>query len=148
MTEPNLTGHYNINSYWGPRGETAEAVAGRTIKMIKTLTEIDPVFSPWWYYGAEAVAIPFELARSRLPALIAENTDENWGPSEGYRVSGGNSLGNNSRIICMRTRAGNCMPPVGYSNSIQIETVWPFHYPTDASIVTYDIFRAAMVAHR
>jgi hypothetical protein len=38
------------------------------------------------------------------------------------------------------------MPPVGYSNSVQLQTADQFAEATDASIVTYDLFRSAMLA--
>lgn len=47
MTTSDTTGQYNISSYWGPRGETPEDIAGRYIWMIEALARIDPVFTPW-----------------------------------------------------------------------------------------------------
>ncbi len=45
-----------------------------------------------------------------------------------------------------RYRAGSSLPRIGYSNSVNLETVPSDIHPTDASIVTYDLFRSAMLA--
>jgi len=110
------------------------------------LAGIDPVFTPWWYWGIEGTGIPFDQARVKLPALIAKNVGKQWGPRDGYPFFGGNGEEFNPRSIDLRGHAGNSLPPIGYGNSVNLETVPPDIHPTDASIVTYDLFRSAMLA--
>ena len=145
MTTSHDTRQFNINSYWGPREETLEAIANRYIRMVEALARIDPVFTPWFFVG-DGKVIPFDQARVRLPALLAKCVGRDWGPAEGYRLGGANAKRRNPRIFELRGEAGNSMPPVGYSNSVQLQTADQFAEPTDASIVTYDLFRSAMLA--
>ncbi len=146
MTTSHDTRQYEINSYWGPRRETAEAIADRYIRMVEALMRIDPVFTPWIFIGARPTVVPFDQARTELPQLLAKGLGEHWGPAEGYRFGGTNSMGFNRRSIGLMGEAGNSMPPVGYNNSITLMTVPHNYLPTDASIVTYDLFRSAMLA--
>lgn len=147
MTPPNDTGTFYIQSFWGPRGETPEAIANRYIRMVEALVRIDPVFTPWLYWGVEATALPFDQARAKLPALIAENVDEDWGPRDGYRFGGGNGVKFGSRSLCLSGQAGNSLTPIGISNnSVELETISHPDYRTDASFVTYELFRSAMLA--
>ena len=145
MTTSQHTGQYNIQSYWGPRGETPEVIAARYIKMVESFEKIDPVFTPWFFLGAKDL-MPFDQARAKLPALMAKGTDDEWGPAEGYRVGGTNSRKFHPRSLDLSGQAGSRMPPIGYGNSIHLETVSPRDHPTDATIVTYDIFQGAMMA--
>jgi len=145
MTTSHDTRQYEINSYWGPRRETAEAIADRYTRMVEALARIDPVFTPWFFVG-DGKVIPFDQARARLPAILAKCVGRDWGPAEGYRLGGGNAKMRNPRIFQLRGQAGNSMPPVGYSNSVQLHTADQFAETTDASIVTYDLFRSAMLA--
>ena len=146
MTTSHKTGRFNIQSYWGPRGETPEAIANRYIRMVEALARIDPVFTPWWYGDIDGKTIPFDQARIRLPALIAENTGEEWGPRDGYSFFGGNALDFNPRCLSLGGRAGNSLCPIGFVNSVDLETVPRHDGVVDASIVTYDLFRSAMLA--
>ncbi len=92
MTTLHHTRQYRIKSYWGPRGETLEAIANRYTRTVDALVRIYPVFIPWWYGGIEGTTIPFDQARARLPALIAENIGEEWGPRDGYPFFWANAL--------------------------------------------------------
>jgi hypothetical protein len=146
MTTSHDTGKYKIKAFWGPRGETPEAIADRYIWMIEALLRADPVFTPWFFNDAKKV-VPFDQVRATLPALIAKYVERDWMPEEGYRFGGMNSRKSNPRSIGIRGRAGNRLPEIGYSyNTVDLETVSSNICPTDASIVTYDLFRAAMVA--
>ena len=146
MTTLHETGKFNINSFWGPREETPEAIANRYVRMVEALVRIDPVFTPWFFVGARKT-LPFDQARARLPALIAEYVGKDWVPAQGHRFAGKNSRKFTPRSIDISGRAGNRLPEIGYSyNTVDLETVPSYISPTDASIVTYDLFRAAMVA--
>jgi hypothetical protein len=114
--------------------------------MIEALMRIDPVFTPWLYVGARPTVAPFDQARTKLPALLAKGLPKDWGPAEGYQFAGTNSKKFSPRSISLMGGAGNSMPPVGYNNSILLRTVSSNIFPTDASIVTYDLFRSAMLA--
>ena len=146
MTTSQDTRQFNINSYWGPREETLEAIADRYIRTVEALMRIDPVFTPWIFIGARPTVAPFDQARTKLPELLAKGLAKDWGPAEGYQFGGTNSIGFNRRSISLRCRAGNSMPPRGYNNSVTLTTVPHNYFPTDASIVTYDLFRSAMLA--
>jgi hypothetical protein len=145
MTMSHETRQYNIDSFWRPREEAPEAVADRYIRMVEALTLIDPVFTPWWYLGRKK--IPFDQVRAELPTLIAKDVWRQWGPAEGYRFVGSNWPKNTPRSLLLMGNAGNTMAPVGYgNNNVHLHTVSPDICPTDASIVTYDLFRSAMLA--
>ena len=77
MTTSHDTRQFNINSYWGPREETLEAIANRYIRMVEALARIDPVFTPWFFVGGGKVT-PFEQARTKLPAILAKCVVRNW----------------------------------------------------------------------
>lgn len=147
MTTSQHTGQYKIRSYWGPRGETPEVIAARYIKMVESFERIDPVFTPWFFLGADDL-MPFDRARAKLPALIAKGIDDETGPRDGFDFAGLNARRRNPRILRLSGRAGNSLPPrsFAYGNSIQLETVTSHELPTDATIVTYDIFQGAMLA--
>jgi hypothetical protein len=113
--------------------------------MVEALTLIDPVFTPWWYLGRKKT--PFDQVRAELPTLIAKNIWREWGPAEGYQFAGSNWPKNTPRSLLLMGDAGNTMPVVGYgNNNVHLHTVSPNICPTDASIVTYDLFRATMLA--
>ena len=60
---------------------------------------------------------------------------------------GATALKDHPRVIGLRGQAGNSLIPVGLSNnSVDLETAPHGVSPTDAAIVTYDLFRAAMLA--
>ena len=145
MTTSHETRQYKINSFWRPREEAPEAIANRYIRTVEALALIDPVFTPWWYVGRKTIS--FDQARAELPSLIAKDVGKEWGPVDGYWFGGENSRKPNPRSIDLTGTAGNTLPPVGYGNNeVHLETVTPRICPTDASIVTYDIFRSAMLA--
>ncbi len=52
----------------------------------------------------------------------------------------------NPRCLSLSGHAGNSLAPIRYGNSINLETVSHHIQPTDAAIVTYDLFRSAMLA--
>jgi hypothetical protein len=146
MTMPHHIRQYEIMAFWGPREEAPEAIADRYIWMVETLARIDPVFTPWFFVGIRKT-LPFDQARAKLPALIAEYVGRDWVPAQGHRFAGKNSRKFTPRSIGIMGRAGNRLPEIGYSyNTVNLETAPSYICPTDASIVTYDLFRAAMVA--
>jgi len=137
---------FYISSDWGPRRETPEAVANRYGRMVEALARIDPLFTPWWYWGVDAKGIPFEQARARLPAFIAKDVDAYPGRRDGYWVGGGNALGFSPPCVIISGLVGNSRPPTGLVNGVLLETMSPRVDPTDTSMVTYDVFRSAMLA--
>lgn len=139
---------YISNSFWGPRYETPEALAERFNELIDHLSAIDPVFGNWIWSGRQPEPIAFEAIRNRLAERIAAAVArDDYGepdPHLGYGFSVLSSLETTPRSVNLRVFGGSWAKGSFYSNVATIETGW--RVEPDAAIVTYRIFRAALLA--
>src|SRR4051812_41216270 len=89
MKEP-----YNVNSYWGPRRETAEECARRLKALVDTLARRDPAFEKWFRLGRsrkEALSRPLSLALPDLEHWVRRNKDKVF-EDLGFRMGAWNGL--------------------------------------------------------
>ncbi|HVJ52169.1 MAG TPA: Imm52 family immunity protein [Aliidongia sp.] len=144
-------GQYTINSCWVPRSETEDSLSFRCLKMARSLSSVNSVFGPW-HFLSEACQVPqpLEQIREQLPNLIShspvDRTDEGkpFIPY-GYIFHIGNSDETNPRAVTVNMFVGATATP-GYVNHVSLHTADPYNEFTDSDIVTYDIFRGAMLA--
>jgi hypothetical protein len=145
--EMNLS-QYIINAFWGPRRETPEELAITFDRLIDRLARIDPVFGNWIWWRRQPKPIAFASIRSRLAEKIAlavtRGDDGEPEPVYGYGFGTINSLLTTARSIGLRIRGGSWAKGSFYSNTAHIETGW--RVEPDPAIVTYPIFRAALLA--
>lgn len=139
---------YIIHGFWGPRLETPEDLAPRFLQLIDRMALIDPVFGNWFWF-ADKKATLFTPIRNQLPKKIddAVAKDDAGEPDRvfGYRFATLNSLAYNPKYISLSVRAGKGFASISiYSNTISLETDWKL--PPDPALVTYKIFKPALLA--
>jgi Immunity protein 52 len=143
-----ILSQYTINGFWGPRPETPEALAVKFDQIIDRLAVIDPVFGNWIWSGRQPNPIAFATIRPDLAKRIAAAvTRDDYGgpdPDFGYLFGTLNSLKTTPRSMSVNVRAGCRVKASFYSNTASIETGW--HVEPDPAIVTYPIFKAALLA--
>jgi hypothetical protein len=139
---------YTINGFWGPRRETPEALAAKFDRLIDRLAGIDPIFGNWIWSGRQAKSIAFATIRPNLVKRIASAVarDDYGGPDPdlGYLFGTYNSPTTTPRSMSVAVRAGCRIKASYYSNTARIQTGW--HIEPDPAIVTYPIFKAALLA--
>jgi hypothetical protein len=144
----NITRYY-IFGFWGPRRETPEALACRFNRLIDRLALIDSAFSNWFWFGGKKPPVSFASIRNQLAAQIAmaviRGDDGEPEPISGYRFGLLNSLEDTPRLLDLSVHAGSWYISQSiYSNTIDLGTDWPL--PPDPAIVTYRIFKPALLA--
>jgi hypothetical protein len=157
---------YDIISHWGPRPESTTAIAERLLQMTAALGAIDPVFQRWFFEGEpeDSADTPEEMivdrsgaklleaVRERLPDLIAASCHERTRDGQpwaqfGYMFHVLNSQAvPNPRRIAILIRAGTSTLDAPYNNGVWLNTANQVSEVTDPAIVTYDIFRAVVLA--
>ena len=139
---------YTIHGFWGPRRETPEELAIRFDRLIDRLARIDPVFGNWIWCGRQPEPIAFASIRSRLAEKIAAAISRgDYGepiPLFGYGFGTINSMKTTPRSISVDVFGGRAFRADYYINDATIETGW--RVEPDPAIVTYPIFRAALLA--
>jgi hypothetical protein len=139
---------YTIHAYWGPRRETPEALAARFLNLLGRLSRIDPVFGHWIWTGAPRKPIAFEDLRNRLPVAVEASIvcGDNGEPIPiyGYNFGVINSMKFQPRAISVRIRAGSWSVAGHIINDAEINTPW--RVVPDPAIVTFPIFKAAVLA--
>ena len=139
---------YGLNSYWGPRAETPQEIAGRCRTLLDRLAAISPIFTNWTYVvrknpppqqryeGPQALAEYYNhryqagvldpLTRDELAILVeagvARADDDDPTPISGYRFSAYTRSLNDPLAISGRVHAGDSVPENFYVNSVNIET--------------------------
>jgi hypothetical protein len=138
---------YSINTWWGPRQETPKAIATRFLSLVDRLATIDPVFDNW-IYGLDKEPIMFDALRDEMEAAVARHVsradDGDPVPINGYTAAIVNTWQHEPRSIRVYVHAGawKCKPSL--INYADLET--SDRVAADPAIVTYPIFRAALLA--
>ena len=139
---------YTVLGFWGPRREAPEALTVRLDRLIDRLASIDPVFGNWIWVGNRPRPIRLKTIHPHLTQEIADAVwradDGEPVPARGYVFGLVNSMKTNPRSISMRIFAGNALQAIGYFNHAVIETGW--RVEPDPAIITYPIFRSALLA--
>jgi hypothetical protein len=155
-TQPNYT--YSLRSKWPGRVETPAAIGAKFVNMLDALSGIDPIFGDWTIFDVpnpslgdamtdclNTKLVPLDVARPHITQIIENNVvlDDARQPSpeEGYtglaRVGG--EL-DDSRTVHMRLKAAG---RDGGSTDLEFGKSLE---PTDLTIVTYPMYKAALLA--
>jgi hypothetical protein len=138
---------YCINAGWGPRQETPKAIAARFLSLVDRLATIDPVFGNW-IYALDKKPIMLDTCRDEMDAAVARNVsradDGDPTPISGYTASIVNTWEHEPRSISVGVHAGAWSSGSHLINYADIET--SDKVAADPAIVTYPIFRAALLA--
>ena len=137
---------YNIRSDLPPRPEEPAALGKRLLNTLDALSRIDPdVFHDWQVmkYSA-AAALPLEAARPRIASIIENAVYRNDlrqpQPEYGYTAGALVINADKSRNVSLRVKTGG-----GKKGDTSLETGDWNIFP-DPAIVTYPLFRAALLA--
>ena len=95
-----------IAARWGPRLETAEAVAERLRRLNRRFQAIDPILAHWYDPLSETEVVPLDLAPASLTKRIADTVD--------YR-SDGTPLYNFGYHFAVRNNNRNKWGPRGFT---------------------------------
>jgi hypothetical protein len=155
-TKPNYT--YSLRSEWPRREETPSTIGAKFVSMLDALTGIDPLFGDWILLdppnpsSGDAMTdylniklVPLDTARLRITQIIENNVAlddaRNPCPKDGY--SGLARVGghfDNPRTVHMRLEEGG-----RERGSTDLE-IGERMKPPDLTIVTYPMYKAALLA--
>ncbi len=138
---------YYIRAGWEARAETPDELAARFLRMIDALKKIDPVFSLWTCGGMRS--LDFEKIRDRYAEEIAAGLSRSdWGeptPVYGYWFAATTRDVPRERYFVVRCHAGGTVKE-SFPNSIILETSSLANLKPDPSVVSYRVFRPALLA--
>ncbi len=138
---------YYVSGNWEGRAETPDELAARFLRMIDSFEEIDPVFSLWT--SGRKRPRKFETIRDRYAEEIAAGvTTDDWGesvPSDGYWFSARTRDTPNNRSFAVRCKAGSVLK-YSFTNHVTLTTSSLADPRPDADVVSYRVFRAALLA--
>jgi hypothetical protein len=137
--------NYNVQAYWERRAETPEELARRFVQTVDALREIDPVFDLW--NCGKKKPLKFENERDHFGKIVAASiVKDDWGkptPINGFTFSGLTRGYPRERSFSLMAHAGSAYPKP-FRNSIILST--GSGAIPDPSIVTYKIFKSALLA--
>ncbi len=138
---------YYIRAGWEARAETPDELAARFLRMIDALKKIDPVFSLWTCGGMRS--LDFEKIRDRYAEEIAAGLSRSdWGeptPVYGYWFAATTRDVPQERYFVVRCHAGGTVKE-SFPKSIILETSSLANLKPDPSVVSYRVFRPALLA--
>jgi hypothetical protein len=137
---------YSILGYWGPRRESAEAVAIRFNRLLDQLRVLHPAFGNWIWHGDNKNPIAFAAVQDHLAENIAATVRRDDGvavPVQGFRFGVLNSLNTTPKSLGVDVHAGSWLSYSVWSNTAGIKTARRME--PDATIVAYNTFKAALV---
>lgn len=155
-TEPYY--EYSIHSKWHGHVESPAAIGAKLLNTLEALSRIDPIFSNWGLAdypnpgsgdedtdGLNIGRIPLDAARQRI-AQIIENyvvRDDAYEPypDDGYRAIASTSELVGPRVAGLTVRAGG-----KYEGRTTFGFGLHMWKPPDLTIVTYPLFKAALLA--
>jgi hypothetical protein len=140
--------NFFISANWEARTETPDELAARFLCMIDALKEIDPVFSLWTCGTRRPEKL--EEVRDRYAAEIAVGVvRDEWNnkpsPQVGYSFGAFTRNKPKARSFSVRCRAGSQIKSV-FVNHVILSTNSEMRSRPDADVVSYRIFRAALLA--
>jgi hypothetical protein len=145
MTELIYGRAYHIQGNWERRAETPEALAKRFLQTVDALRVIDPVFD-LWTCGVNK-PLKFENERDHFADEVAASiVTDDWGkpdPMNGYLFGALTRAYPRERSFTLSAWAGSTFPRP-FRNSVTLDT--GSGAIPDPSIVTYKIFKAALLA--
>jgi hypothetical protein len=139
--------HYSIRSELPAHPESPVSIGDKLVKTLDALTGIDPIFAKWEVMDyPRRDSVPLSTARSRIGAIIEQNVErDDWRrpqPDEGYTAGAFTQAASGTRRMHLRINVG------GEKNK---GDTWLnfgslYNAPPDLSIVTYPVFKAALLA--
>jgi hypothetical protein len=138
---------YFIRCSWEKRAETTNTLAARFLRMMDSFGRIDPVFSLWECGRRRTEKL--ENIRDRYAELIAEGVSrDDWNQPEpiyGYRFGAWTRDTPKNRSFTLSCHAGSTIASV-FPNDVVLETNAPRDIGPDPYVVSYPIFRSALLA--
>jgi hypothetical protein len=137
---------YGVRAGLPPRAGSPAFIGTRFLETLDTLSEIDPLLARWSVLDLPAMAaLQLAQARPRIAAIVENNVmrDDLGQPesTSGYKAIGVVENAAPSRNITFRVAAG----AVYQYGDIMLE-VGALTAPTDLQIVSYSLFRKALLA--
>jgi hypothetical protein len=136
---------YFLRSGWRGRPETTTAIGTKFIETLHALSAIDPIFTSWEIVNIRNMS-SFSLAAapSRVAATIEDNVVRNdYGeprPDDGYHAVATVGVFKDPRSVTFKADAGG-----KYGGGTNLE-FGDYGVAADLSIVTYPLYRAALLA--
>lgn len=125
---------FDLSAFWGPRSDTPAALARRWVATAARLRAIDPVFSNF-YKGQDGKGVLLTIDPESIEKDIAARATH-----DGYMFNVKTDIsGRGPRLFEFDMTAGS-----RFFNVVCLGT--PYGQVPDPSIVTYRIFKAAMLA--
>jgi hypothetical protein len=140
--------HYSVRSSLPPGPEKPAAIGAKFIKTLDALTQIDStVFANWRIINyARWARIPIATARSRITEIIEKNVKrDDWRrpqPDEGYTAGALTDAAVGSRVMHLTIDAGGERK----KGDTWLQLGDLYDSPPDLSMITYPVFRAALLA--
>jgi hypothetical protein len=138
---------FYIRAVWEGRPESPEEIAARCLRTFDSLTEIDPLFALWTCGVTEPIDL--ETVRDHyVEEVQAGVSRDDWREPEpecGYWCGGYTRDLPESRTFILQCRAGATIK-VAFPNDVMLRTSSFEGARPDPDVVTYRIFRAAMLA--
>ncbi len=143
MKEPHY--RYFIRSRWQERAETPPTIGAKFVKTLDALSAIDSIFANWEVTDLRKMSsIPLDAARPRIAAIIESNVvrDDFDQPSPvyGYHAIARAGRFKDPRSLALNVDAG------GKFNGGTLLEFAEYDVATDLTIVTYPLFKAALLA--
>jgi hypothetical protein len=141
MTELAFT--YSIRSELPVHSEQPAALGKKFLTTLDTLSAIDPIFTDWQIMDYSAIdSFPLAKVRSGMPALIEKNAHrDDWRaphPEWGYSLGAYTERADKTRAMHLRINAG--------AERAKGDTHLELGSPSDPAVVTYPLYKAALLA--
>jgi Immunity protein 52 len=137
---------YAIWSVRPQHRETPAVIGQKFLDTLDALSTIDPLFTQWKVFDfVTTEAIPLASARQRITAIVENNVARDSydrpEPKSGYGAIGVTEHAKKSRIVRLTANAGAVYP-----GSTVLFEIGDLLAPTDPAIVSYPLFRKALLA--
>jgi len=136
---------YFIRSCWEGRTDTPSAIGAKFLKTLDALSGIDPIFADWSIIDARGrSSAPLVAARPRIAAVVENNPArddyDEPDPVRGYHVCGMAGEFRDPRSVTLNVDAGG-----KFAGGTRLK-FGAYDVAPDLAIVTYPIFKAALLA--
>jgi hypothetical protein len=136
---------YAIRSGWSRRSDSPTAIGAMFLNSLDSLSSIDPIFKEWQFMDLEGKgSLALHEARSRMTALVERNVvfDDfhKPDPDQGYYLVATTGKFKDPRSTTFTADAG------GTSENGTVLQFGEWDVPPDLAIITYPLFKAALLA--
>ena len=138
---------YSIRSELPAHPEQPVSLGAKFLKLLDALSDIDPIFSNWLImkYGAAADSYPLATIRPRIAAIVETNVHRDDlrepMPDQGYTLGAYTETTDARRTMHLRINAGGEKK----KGDMHLE-LGSFRSPSDPAVVTYPLYKAALLA--